>query len=110
MNVLYYIQSGETGPVKIAATAHRTLDKRVADGQAFNPQPLLLRALYVADPNTESRQHGRHRQHHQGGEWFDPAVLRHLPTELEAVPYDQAAINRTAALHRMRARSAGATA
>lgn len=110
MNVLHYVQSGETGPIRIAATTHSTLDKRLADGQAFNPQPLLLRALYIANTNTETRQRHRHRQHCIGGDWFHPAVLHDLPDDLQAVPYDQAAVNRVAALHRMRARLAGGPA
>jgi hypothetical protein len=110
MNVIYYLQSGENGPIKIAATNHARLDRLIADCQALNPQPLLLRALYIGDATAESRQHARHASDRLHGDWFNPIVLDQPPSDLQAVPFDTADVDRRAALARMRARLARSAA
>ena len=76
--VVYLVQSGEDGPVKIGTSTLGGLRRRLDALQIGNPVPLLLRAVFAGDRREERELHGRFAAAHVGGEWFLPAVLVEL--------------------------------
>jgi hypothetical protein len=71
MAVIYLIQSGEDGPVKIGITNADPM-RRVAQLQTGNPIPLRLRASISGDASVERHLHSRFGQFRLNGEWFEP--------------------------------------
>jgi hypothetical protein len=69
--VIYLIQSGEDGPVKIGITSSDPR-KRVAQLQTGNPTPLRLRATISGDASIERHLHSKFGQLRLNGEWFEP--------------------------------------
>lgn len=65
---VYFIQSGDSGPVKIGQANDPA--KRMAHLQCGNPLPLRLRAVVLAGVDLESDLHGLWRNACVGGEWF----------------------------------------
>lgn len=111
MNVVYFLQAGNDGPVKIGRTTIESLQRRISTMQCGNPEPLLLRALYhFSDEGSERRVHSIFRGFRFTGEWFTPAVLEHLNlVDLRPIPIDHEAESRKHALHYLRRRAAGQT-
>ncbi|HMS73497.1 MAG TPA: GIY-YIG nuclease family protein, partial [Baekduia sp.] len=64
---VYFIQQGDTGPVKIGRAKHPT--KRIRDLQTGNPDELLLREVIPGGAALERNLHHR----------FEPARLRGGP-------------------------------
>lgn len=71
-SVVYAIQAGVGGPIKIGTTTH--LQRRFAQLQASNPYRLTLLAVAPGDQDDEGRWHGRLRRHRLRGEWFHPSA------------------------------------
>jgi len=71
--VVYLVQSGEAGPVKIGTSTLGGLRRRLETLQVGNPAPLLLRAVFAGDRRDERELHRRFAAAHVGGEWFSPA-------------------------------------
>lgn len=94
MNVVYLVQAGEQGPVKIGTTTLSRLERRLAEGQCWNTEALLIRELYVGDALLERRLHSALRPWNLNGEWFRPEVLDKLPDNLDRVPFDRDAEQR----------------
>jgi hypothetical protein len=65
---VYFVQSGEGGPVKIGK-ANNPL-KRIMELQCGNPVPLLLQAVVLASIDLEESLHLRWSAANIGGEWF----------------------------------------
>lgn len=69
--LLYFIQAGEGGPVKIGAT--RNVEARLRDMQTGNAHDLIvLGAIAGVSSRDEKRVHARFEEHHIRGEWFRP--------------------------------------
>lgn len=69
--VVYFIQRGDGGPIKIGRTAY--LDKRIAALQIGCAEKLtLLAQIPATQSHTERAIHKRFRPHRQEGEWFSP--------------------------------------
>jgi uncharacterized protein YozE (UPF0346 family) len=69
--VVYFVQVGTSGSIKIGYTAGPT-EKRLAQLQTANPQPLRLLAEFDGDRDIEAGLHRRFSAHRASGEWFDP--------------------------------------
>lgn len=70
--VVYFIQMGDDGPIKIGLT-NRSVKQRVADLQTGSPWPLhILAILPVKSPLDEYAIHRHFRDLRMCGEWFLP--------------------------------------
>lgn len=96
MSVIYFVQSGQDGPVKIGLCADGSFQQRLRTMQAGNPEPLLVRALYAGDRADQLQEQLRHRDRRLGDDWFAPNVLLNLP-DLTPVPFDDNAQRRALA-------------
>jgi hypothetical protein len=70
--VVYFVQGGETGPIKIGQTDN--IDMRLRAMQATSPVKLNLRGIIV-DPRKKKREaklHERFAATRLHGEWFEP--------------------------------------
>lgn len=70
--MVYFIESGQGGPVKIGYTAtNRSIAARVRSLQGGNPEQLYVVATVLdAGPRTEKRVHRRLAASRLRGEWF----------------------------------------
>lgn len=66
--LVYFIQRGKRGPIKIGATA-RNPAARLADLQTASPEKLRLLGCVRS---SERYLHELFREHHIAGEWFRP--------------------------------------
>lgn len=93
MNVIYYLQAGENGPVKIAHASIAVLDRRVKAMQEGNPESLAIRNLYAGTDLDLIHTQSINRRHWITTDWYQPAVLDR-PAEsmtgqvLQELPYD----------------------
>jgi hypothetical protein len=74
MPLIYFIQIGEDGPIKIGRTICFP-ESRLAALQTAVPYELRIVAV-MADgtPSIEIELHGKFRRHHIRGEWFHPGA------------------------------------
>ena len=73
--MIYFIQSGEKGPIKIGFTIDP--EKRLGHLQCANPCELTLLKAIHGDMEEERRLHEKFRHLRIRGEWFKPnRVLR----------------------------------
>jgi len=73
---LYFIQSGENGPIKIGHSSDP--DERLASLQVGNPQHLRLLAAVEFGSDAAAQEqlcHRTFRVEHIRGEWFQPSHL-----------------------------------
>ena len=80
--VIYFIQQGDNGPVKIGAS--KNLEKRLYMLQSHNPDLLFLRASFPIVDGLECSLQERFKDLHIRGEWYkyeEPLVsyMRELP-------------------------------
>ena len=69
---IYFIQSGDGGPIKIGWTGG--LGLRLWALQVGNPEQLRVLASYAAGRDEELRLHDRFRHLHIRGEWHHPGL------------------------------------
>lgn len=72
-NFVYFVQQGESGPVKIGL-ANDPL-RRMAELQTGNPEELSLRHVVPGKRADEAKLHHRFREARIRGEWFGLAYL-----------------------------------
>lgn len=77
---LYFIQSGESGPIKIGITGMK-IEKRMKALQTAHPFKLRLLVLVKGDAMRETEYHARFAEHRLEGEWFAPHP--NILTEIE---------------------------
>jgi hypothetical protein len=70
--VVYFIQHGEAGPVKIGYTTATGLKARIAAMQTGNPVKLILRRVCPGTRQTENLLHQLFADLRVTGEWFWP--------------------------------------
>ena len=70
---IYFIQSGEDGPIKIGFSG--SPDRRVPQLQTGNPRELLLRHVIPGDTAIERQLHSRFEPARIRGEWFGREYL-----------------------------------
>lgn len=78
MNVVYFIQVGGSGPIKIGTATD--LAQRIATLQTGSPDPFVLLGSIPGDARTEGALHRALAHHRHRGEWFKPT-----PEVLEAI-------------------------
>lgn len=80
-SVVYFIQSGIAGPIKIGYTA-TSVEKRVASLQTAHPEELRVLAIIVGGRDVEAGFHERFALFRKAGEWFEPhpEILAFLST------------------------------
>lgn len=85
MSVVYFIQAGDGGPIKIGVTNDAA--KRLRGLQTGCPVPVRLLATQPGDVQREAELHSVFDAHRQHGEWFFPAseLLDYVGT-LEPAP------------------------
>ncbi|MES2902705.1 MAG: GIY-YIG nuclease family protein [Pseudomonadota bacterium] len=70
--VIYFIQSGDGGPVKIGFASN--LYARFHQLQSGNPVGLKIIGARPGDRVMEARYHVRFQKHRLRGEWFEPCA------------------------------------
>ncbi|TRD03818.1 GIY-YIG nuclease family protein [Mesorhizobium sp. WSM4303] len=70
--MIYFIQCGEDGPIKIGVTDSAP-HARMAHFQLGCPYDLILLGATDGDGRVERQLHQRHIQDHIRGEWFKPS-------------------------------------
>jgi hypothetical protein len=87
MRTVYFIQRGETGPIKIGKTRHDPR-RRMATLQVGSAERLHL--LGCCAEFEETKVHFQFRQHRMSGEWFmpHPDILDFIQTHTE-VPQEK---------------------
>lgn len=69
--VVYYLQHGEAGPIKIGFTA-ASVYTRIRQLQASAPDELKCLGVEVGDKELEARRHSQFSTIRHRGEWFRP--------------------------------------
>jgi predicted transcriptional regulator of viral defense system len=88
--VVYFIQQGESGPIKIGTTVFALLDGRLKRLQTGSPYPLRLLGVVEGSYDLERRLHEQFSACRLEGEWFraDASLLQFVranarqPTEI----------------------------
>jgi hypothetical protein len=70
---IYFIQSGEDGPIKIGFSNRP--DRRLPELQTGNPRELILRHVIPGDTSVERQLHARFEPARIRGEWFGREYL-----------------------------------
>ncbi len=70
--VVYFVQAGESGPIKIGLSSWRSLWNRIVNLRNSNPEKLHLRRVVQGDRALEYALHGYfdHLRLRTDGEWF----------------------------------------
>lgn len=89
--MIYFIQSGNGGPIKIGFT-ESDVQARFSQLQTGSPYPLTLLGVIHGDQNAEKALHEKFKAHHIRNEWFEPhkEILRYVAM---ADPLEEAKIN-----------------
>lgn len=70
--MIYFIQMGHSGPIKIGFTAESDAIRRLAELQTACPWRLRLLGTTGGEPEDENRMHRTFRHLRTQGEWFLP--------------------------------------
>jgi hypothetical protein len=70
--MIYFIESGPGGPIKIGFTKTRDISYRVKDLQCGNPEELHVLALFDGEREDETRLHHIFDKYWIRGEWYRP--------------------------------------
>lgn len=82
--MIYFIQAGEDGPIKIGYTLGTANFKhRFRMLQTGNHEKLRLRALVEGGPEIEICLHQRFEHHRYRGEWFNPEPVNDYLEEMD---------------------------
>lgn len=87
MIVIYYMQQGTDGPVRIGLADTNTISARRKQWQGGNHEPLAIRCAYQATRADLARVRAANYPHRITFDWYQPAVLDQ-PPDLERVPID----------------------
>lgn len=100
MKIIYLIQAGAAGPIKIGAADLERLQQRISQMQTGNHELLTLRGLHTGGPAEQAALQNRLHRHRIRGDWFQPAALDDLndaiatlnnrhAAAIEPVPFDR---------------------
>jgi DNA-binding NtrC family response regulator len=96
--MIYFIQQGTTGPIKIGYTKN-DIAKRMLSLQTASPKKLTLLGVIEGDKSQEKLIHKFFHAHKMEGEWFKPApaVLDYilsliLGTPIQKVEYHETGV------------------
>jgi hypothetical protein len=102
MSVVYFLQAGEGGPVKIGFT--KSLEARIRELQTGCPYELRVLATIAGKSRLERRYHYHLWQHRLRAEWFNPseavlhAAARAAAGEVVAPPFEPRPVRETKSL------------
>ena len=84
--MIYFIQCGTNGPIKIGYTDNG-VKERLAQLQTGCPYELMVLWVYTGDDYTEAQIHSELSQERVRGEWFHPSktVIEFITTEMSNV-------------------------
>jgi hypothetical protein len=83
-SVVYFIRSGESGPIKIGLSSTSKVEQRVSELQTGSPERLRLLGFVNGDRDAEQFLHRCFASLGIGGEWFkpDPSLVSFIATTL----------------------------
>lgn len=83
--MIYFIQSGDSGPIKIGLCQDGGLRRRIQALQTGNPARCTVLGTMAGDVEREKAIHYDLREHRIRGEWFAPSgpVIRYVSTHAE---------------------------
>jgi transcriptional regulator with GAF, ATPase, and Fis domain len=70
--MVYFMQSGTSGPIKIGFTAKDDIRQRIANLQTASIEPLNLLGVMEGDATKEKELHHFFHSYKIRGEWFEP--------------------------------------
>jgi hypothetical protein len=70
--LVYFVQMGDCGPIKIGRTSRDNLKQRLAALRTYSPWALHLRRTFPGTPAFEERLHHYFDAFRLEGEWFWP--------------------------------------
>jgi hypothetical protein len=73
LNLVYFVQAADRGPVKIGSSTASTIARRLVTLQIGNPLELSFRRIVEGDWRVEHALHSYFREQRVRGEWFDYA-------------------------------------
>lgn len=89
--MIYFVQQGKDGPIKIGLVTRGSVIDRLAELQCGNPNQLCLLGTMDGDRTIESQIHRRFVGAHIRGEWFRPVetllVFIHTLSPMERFEY-----------------------
>lgn len=88
MNVVYLIQAGDNGPIRLGTTTDRGLRRHIAALQKGNAEQLAVLDLFDGDERLERRLHVTFTDQHVRGDWYSPDILFHIPDDVVRVDVD----------------------
>lgn len=94
MNVVYLLQSGDDGPVKIGTATDRGLTRTTTTLQRGNPEILRIRELLDGDERLERELHVRFTELYLRDDWYKPDVLDQIPPDTPRAEWDPGAEER----------------
>lgn len=71
-DIVYLVQAGDSGPIKIGHTLAERLDQRLGELQTGSPQRLRLLATLPGGKSREAELHRKFQSNRISGEWFKP--------------------------------------
>lgn len=91
-SVVYFVQSGAAGHIKIGYSKQSSLKKRMDGIQVGSPERLVLLATEPGGPEREAALHEEFDEYRHRGEWFRPGprLLEYVEGLLAPRPEDTA--------------------
>jgi hypothetical protein len=98
MNVVYVVQAGEAGPVKVGVATDRGLKRTIAALQRGNAEVLHVRQVLDGDERLERDLYVRLREHYLRDGWYAAAILDELQFATPVKDFDYEEEERRVAL------------
>ena len=78
--MIYFIQQGKSGPIKIGYTGNNDISKRMETIQIYAPEKLTLLGYIEGDQGQEKLLHQLFHSYRLNGEWFEPVppIINHI--------------------------------
>jgi len=73
--MIYFIQQGKTGPIKIGYTKNNDISKRIASMQTASSEKLVLLGYTEGDREKEALLQRFFHAYRLHGEWFEPSPM-----------------------------------
>lgn len=70
--MIYFVQQGKLGPIKIGYTGDNDISKRIASIQTYSPEKLVLLGYIEGEKEQERKLHRLFHAFKLEGEWFEP--------------------------------------
>ena len=89
--MIYFIQQGKAGPIKIGYTSKNDISQRIQSLQPASPETLILLGYIEGDKDKEALLHRFFHAHKLKGEWFEPSpmVLNYILSLILGVSFSE---------------------